>query len=162
LTGEAFEVVAVPVDATGLVDPERFADAVGSGATAVAALMLVQNEIGTLMPLAEVVRAIRARDPEVHIHTDAVQPLGTVAVDLPALGIASAAFAAHKIQGRKGVGALWLRRGVRITPLWAGGGQQGGLRSGTLNVPGIAGFGLAAEMSATDLGDRAERFRGFA
>jgi cysteine desulfurase len=144
-----------------VVDVARFAAAVEADTT-VAALMLVNNEIGTLMPVAEAARAIRDRNPGVHIHCDAVQALGKVPLAMADLGVDSAAFAAHKIHGPKGAGALWLARSARIAPMWSGGGQQEGVRSGTLNVPGIAGLGEAAERAVRGLDDARARFTRFA
>jgi cysteine desulfurase len=154
---EGFRADQVPVTPDGVVDVERFADAIGDD-TQVAALMLVNNEIGTIMPVAEVARALRARRPEIHLHCDAVQALGKIPVDVTALGADSVAFAAHKLHGPKGVGCLWLRKGARLRPLWAGGGQQGGVRSGTLHVPAIAGMGEAARLAAADLAETGARW----
>jgi len=160
LSEAGFEVVTVPVADTGAVDPERFAEACDGAA--VAGLMLVNNEIGTVEPVAETVRLAKERNPRLHFHCDAVQALGKVAIDVGALGVDSLAVAAHKLHGPKGVGALWLRQGARMAPLWGGGGHQGGLRSGTLNVPGIAGFGTAIELALANLEATQARFRGFA
>jgi cysteine desulfurase len=85
-----------------------------------------------------------------------------IAVDVVSLGVDSVAFAAHKLHGPKGVGALWLKKGARLRPFWAGGGQQDGLRSGTDNVPGIAGMGLAAELACGDMAERHAQHLGFA
>jgi len=158
---EGFTVHVVPVAKRGDVDPSVFLAAVNNE-TAVCALMLVQNEIGTIMPVAQIAHEIRNKHPHVHIHTDAVQGLGKVSLDVTQLAVDSAAFAAHKIHGPKGVGALWVRKGARLTPLWNGGGQQGGTRSGTLNVPGIAAFGRASELAVDGLDERATQYRGFA
>src|SRR5690606_11744651 len=122
----------------------------------------VNNEIGTVQPVAELARAIKQRRPEAHVHCDAVQALGKLPVDVSALGVDSLAFAAHKLHGPKGVGALWLRKGARLVPLWAGGGQQDGLRSGTLNVPGIAGMGEAARLAVAGLAENQARWRDLA
>ncbi len=147
---KAGRVVTVPVGADGVVSPDDVAAAVGPD-TAVVAIMLVQNEIGTIQPVAAIARLARARNPRVHVHCDAVQAVGKIPVSAPALGVDSLAVSAHKIHGPKGVGALWLRRGVTLTPLWAGGGQEGGLRSGTENVPGIAGLGEAVARATAAL-----------
>ncbi len=155
------EVVAARVTATGVVDVDAL-DAQLTADTAVVAVMLVNNEIGTINPVAEIAARVRARAPDAHVHCDAVQALGKLPVDVAALGVDSLAVAAHKLHGPKGAGALWLRKGARITPLWGGGGQQGGLRSGTLNVPGIAGLGAAAELAARGLAERSARWTGYA
>lgn len=159
LVRDGWKVSVVPAAPTGAIDPAAVVAAVG-GEPAVVALMLVNNEIGTVQPVAEVAAALRGRD--VHLHCDAVQGLGKVPIDVGALGADTVAFAAHKLHGPKGVGALWVRKGVRLEPLWAGGGQQGGLRSGTLNVPGIAGMGAAARLAVGALADNRARWSGFA
>ena len=141
---------AVPATAAGVVDPDAVAAAVGADTTVVAC-MLVQNELGTILPVADVVRAVRARRPDVHIHCDAVQALGKIPVDALALGVDSLAVSAHKLHGPKGTGALWLAPGARLEPLVSGGGQEHGLRGGTENVAGIAGFGVAAQAAAERL-----------
>ncbi|MCB9565583.1 MAG: aminotransferase class V-fold PLP-dependent enzyme, partial [Kofleriaceae bacterium] len=142
LLGDGFEVRVVPATAAGTVDVAAMTDAITAD-TAVVALMRVHNELGTLQPVAEIAAAARRRAPGAHVHCDAVQALGKIAVDVAALGVDSAAFAGHKLHGPKGVGALWLRRDARIEPLWGGGGQQGGLRSGTQDAPSAAGMGQA-------------------
>ena len=152
------EVVPAP---GGAVDVERVLDAVTSD-TGVVALMRVQNELGTLQPVAEIARAVHARAPECHVHCDAVQALGKIPLDVVGLGVDSAAFAAHKLHGPKGVGALWVRHGARIEPLWGGGGQQGGVRSGTQDAPGVAGMGLAAERAVAALPEARARWTRFA
>ncbi len=158
LTREGWQVEAVPVTAEGTLDVDTLLAALTDD-TALVALMLVNNEIGTLLPVAEAAAAIHHRLPRCHVHCDAVQALGKVAIDVTALGVDSIAFAGHKLHGPKGVGALWLKKGVRIAPLWAGGGQQKGLRSGTLNVPGIAGMGAAAALAAPDIERHQQRWR---
>jgi len=124
--------------------------------------MLVNNEIGTVQPVADAVRAVRARRPDVHFHCDGVQALGKVAIDIGQLGVDSMAFSAHKIHGPKGAGALWLRRGGQLDALWGGGGHQSGLRSGTLNVPGISGMGEAIRLAEADREAHLARWTEFA
>jgi len=155
-----WEVAVLPVDSSGSCSPEdleKFVDA----DTGVLAMMLVNNEIGVIAPLAKLAKAARQKNPQIHIHCDAVQALGKIPIRVAELGADSVAFAAHKLHGPKGVGALWVAKGARVQPFWAGGGQQRGLRSGTENVPGIAGFGLAAELACDDLAQRSERHAGF-
>jgi cysteine desulfurase len=133
----------------GVLDPDEVAAQVD--ADSVVALIMVQNEIGVVQPIAATVQAIRAVAPKAHIHVDAAQALGKVAIDVVQLGADSIAFAGHKLHGPKGVGALWLRNGTKLEPLWTGGGQQKGLRGGTQDAPGAAGLGLAAERAAQSL-----------
>ncbi len=155
LEAEGATLTVVPVTAAGVVSPDAIAAAV-TPQTVLVACMLVQNELGTIQPVAEVARAARSRSPMVLIHCDAIQALGKLALDVRALDVDSLAVSAHKLHGPKGVGALWLKKGTRVTPLW-GGTQQGGLRPGTENVPGIAGFGEAARLATTGLADERAR-----
>ncbi len=156
-----WQVAEFPVDKHGVATVEAIRNTVDAE-TGVLAVMLVNNEIATIAPVAELAAAARAISPNIHVHCDAVQALGKIDVNVAELGVDSVAFAAHKLHGPKGVGALWLKKGARIRPFWAGGGQQDGLRSGTDNVPGIAGMGAAAELACEDLLSRQERHLGFA
>jgi cysteine desulfurase len=160
LADEGFAVDFVPVTGAGVVEVDAVRALVRPD-TVLVAVMLVNNEVGTVQPVAEVARAVKAVRPEVHVHCDAVQALGKLPVDARALGVDSLAVAAHKLHGPKGVGALWLRKGARVAPLWSGGGHQGGQRAGTLNVPGIAGMGAAVVLARQGLTERAESWRGF-
>jgi cysteine desulfurase len=149
LMTEGREVVRVAPGRDGIVDPDALAAAAeGAG---VIAIVMVQNEIGVVQPIAAIVAAVRQRAPHAHVHVDAAQALGKVAIDVAALGVDSVALAGHKLHGPKGVGALWLRKGAAIEPLWIGGGQQKGLRGGTQDAPGAAGLGLAAERATKEL-----------
>ncbi|MBX6350272.1 MAG: cysteine desulfurase [Clostridia bacterium] len=140
---EGFEVEHVPVDGSGLVDPDEVARRVRPDTTLVS-VGLVNNETGAVAPLAAIRGRLLAFGREGPLlHADCVQALGKVDIPMAALDLAS--FSAHKIHGPKGVGALYVRRGVRLVPLADGGGQERGLRPGTENVPGIAGFGRAVE-----------------
>ncbi|MBL4634264.1 MAG: aminotransferase class V-fold PLP-dependent enzyme, partial [Kofleriaceae bacterium] len=155
LKEQGWEMATVPVNRVGGIESDKLAEVVDKG-TGVLALMLVNNELGTILAIAELAAQARAISPDIHVHCDAVQALGKIPVDVVALGADSVAFAAHKLHGPKGVGALWLKNGARFRPFWAGGGQQDGLRSGTDNVPGIAGFGAAAEIATKDLAAQRE------
>lgn len=156
LAKDGFEVSVVPVDASGVVDPEAVVDALRP-ATILLSVMSVNNEIGTIQPLAAVVESVKEANPRTVVHTDAVQALGNIVVDLHAWGVDLAAFAAHKLGGPKGVGALFVRSGVPVEALIHGGGQERGMRSGTLNVPGIVGFGIAAETAAKEVHEKSDR-----
>ena len=154
------EIVVVAPDATGVLDPEAFGEAaVGA---AVVAVVMVQNEIGVVQPIAAIAEAIRRRDAACHIHVDAAQAFGKIALDVATLGIDSLAIAGHKLHGPKGGGALWLRTGRELAPLWSGGGQQHGLRGGTQDAPGAAGLGLAAERAVAALATARARWLEFA
>lgn len=152
---EGFEVEELPVDREGRVLPERLAEFVRPE-TILVSVMRVNNEVGTLQPVEELVRALKDRRPEALFHTDAVQAAGLTRVTPRRWGCDLATISAHKIHGPKGVGALWIRPGTRVIPLVWGGGQERDLRPGTENVPGIVGFGEAAELA---LGRRADAAR---
>jgi cysteine desulfurase len=146
LTAQGIHVTVIPPGADGLVDPADIAAAI-TPTTALVSVMHANNEIGTIQPLAEISQI--TRDRGIPLHTDAAQSLGTVDFDVDHLGIDLASFSGHKIYGPKGIGALYIRRGtVRPVPQISGGGQEHGLRPGTLNVPGIAGIGEAAAILA--------------
>ena len=147
--GESRAAVFVEPGPDGVIAPEVVARA--AHGAAVVSIVMVQNEIGVIQPVAAIARAVRAINPACHLHLDAAQAFGKVAIDVAALGVDSIAIAGHKVHGPKGIGALWLRTGVVLEPLWVGGGQQGGLRGGTQDAPSAAGFGLAAEYAAASL-----------
>lgn len=151
-----FEITVLPVPPTGVVDPEEVAAAVRSD-TILVSIMAVNNEIGTVQAMAEISAAVKAANGSTLVHTDAVQALGNIPVDLHAWGVDLAAFSAHKLGGPKGTGALYVRSHVPVEPVLHGGGQEGGVRSGTLNVAGIAGFGAAAEIAAKEVHEKSER-----
>ena len=147
---EGCRVTVLPVERDGLVDPDRFAAAL-TDQTVLASVMAANNEIGVLQPIGALSRVCRARG--VWLHTDAVQAAGQVPFDVDSAGADLVSITAHKMYGPKGVGALYLRRASRVelAPLFTGGGQERGLRPGTLNVPGIVGFGAAAELCGHEL-----------
>jgi cysteine desulfurase len=158
--GEGRPAVRVEPGRDGVIDPEAVARAAHDAA--VVAIVLVQNEIGVIQPVAAIAQAVRRVNPRCHIHIDAAQALGKVAVDVREIGADSIAIAGHKLHGPKGIGALWLRTGAVLEPLWVGGGQQGGLRGGTQDAPSAAGLGLAAERAVTALPEARMRWQGFA
>lgn len=146
LEREGFRVTYLPVDGEGRVDAGDVAAAIDAR-TALVSVMLVNNETGTVQDLEAIGRVTRER--EVWLHTDATQGLGRVPFDLDAMHVDLASFTAHKIHGPKGVGGLYVRRRDRRAPVVAemdGGGHERGLRSGTLNVPGIVGLGAACRL----------------
>jgi cysteine desulfurase len=152
LEREAFTVTRVPAGADGLVDPARVIDALRPD-TVLVALMAANNEVGTIQPVAEVGAACRERG--VAFHSDAVQAVGRIPVDVEAWSVDLLAISAHKMYGPKGVGALYVRKDrrprLRLRAQAEGGGQEKGLRSGTLNVPGIVGLGEAARLARAAL-----------
>lgn len=135
----------LPVDAQGRIDPVA-ADLAGAKLVAV---MLANNETGVIQPVAEIAR--RAKAAGARVHCDAVQAAGKIRVDFDALGVDTLAVSAHKLGGPTGVGALIVREGVDVLPLWRGGGQEKGARAGTPNLPGIVAFGVAATIAAREL-----------
>jgi cysteine desulfurase len=141
----------------GWLDPERVAAALRDD-TCLVSVMLANNEIGVIQPLAEIAKACKARG--VLLHCDATQAVGKIPVNVGALGVDLMSFTAHKIYGPKGIGALYVRRRdpiVRLEPQIAGGGQQEGRRSGTLNVPGIVGFAKALQLCVEELPEEMKR-----
>jgi cysteine desulfurase len=149
LARDGREVVRVAPGPGAVLDPDEVGEAArGAG---VVALLAVQNEIGSVQPISAIAQAVRAAAPNAFLHVDAAQAVGKIALDFAGLTIDSLAIAGHKLHGPKGVGALVLRHGATIEPLWAGGGQQKGLRGGTQDAPGAAGLGLAAERAVAAL-----------
>jgi len=149
-----YTTTLLPPEASGILSPQRLRDAVTAD-TAVVSIMHANNEVGTIQPIAEL--AAIARTCGALFHTDAVQSAGKIRVDVRALGVDLASFSAHKLYGPKGVGALWIRRGVRLMPVLSGGRQERNRRPGTENVPGIVGFGVAARLAASRLEKEATR-----
>lgn len=150
LRTQGLEVTVLPVDRYGVVEPEVLHDAI-TPRTALVSIMLANNETGTLNPVRELAEV--AHEYGVPFHTDAAQALGKVPLDVEELGVDLMSLSAHKCYGPKGVGALYVRRRsrLRLQPILHGGGHERGLRSGTLNVPGIAGFGRAAAIAVESL-----------
>ncbi len=148
LEKDGFQVTYVPVDAVGLVDPEAIRQAI-TPQTILISVMYANSEIGTIAPLAAI--GAIAREHGVWFHSDAVQGVGKIACNVDALQVDLMSISGHKLYGPKGVGALYIRKTrpkrIRLQPLMDGGGHERGFRSGTLNVPGIVGFGKACELS---------------
>jgi cysteine desulfurase len=157
LERNGFRVTFLPIDDRGVLDLDALRATIGPQTTLVS-IMLANNEVGTVQPLAEAVRIVKEGSRAL-VHTDAVQALGKIPLDVDALGVDLASFAAHKLGGPKGVGALYLRRKTPIEAVLHGGGQERDLRSGTSNVPGIAGFGKAAEIAAVEVEREGPRLR---
>jgi len=159
LEKEGFEVTYLPVDGFGRISAGQVREAV-TERTVLVTLMLANNEIGTIHPIGEIAAACRERG--VLFHTDAVQGYGKIPFDVEEMRVDLASVSAHKIYGPKGVGALYVRSKnprVRLSPIILGGGHEKGLRSGTLNVPGIVGLGKAAEISIAEREAEARRLR---
>jgi cysteine desulfurase len=154
LEKEGFHVTYLPVDAAGLVDPEDVVKAITPG-TILVTIMHANNEVGTIQPIAEIGKILRER--KILFHTDAVQAVGNIPLDLRELSVDLLSLAAHKFYGPKGVGALYVRRGVRVNPLIYGGAQERNRRAGTENIPGIVGMAKALELANKDLESQVKR-----
>jgi cysteine desulfurase len=145
-----FRVTYLPVTKEGMVRPEDLKSAITKD-TALVSIMHANNEVGTIQPVKELCRI--AHEAGALFHTDAVQAVGKVPVNVRDLGVDMLSMSSHKINGPKGVGALYIRDGLEIAPLIHGGGQESELRSGTENVPGIVGFGKACELAQKRLAE---------
>jgi cysteine desulfurase len=150
LEDKGFSVTYLPVDEHGLVSPEQVAEAVNER-TILVSVMHANNEIGTIEPIAEIVKAVKEKHPDILVHTDAVQTVGHIPVDIQELGVDLLSFSAHKFYGPKGVGGLFVRKGVRLVPQITGGGQERNRRSGTENVAAIVGMARALELAVEEM-----------
>lgn len=149
-----WRTTVVPVGPSGIVSADEVIAAIGDD-TAIVSVMHANNEIGTIQPIAQIAAAARERG--VLMHTDAVQTVGKIPVSVGDLGVDLLSLSAHKFYGPKGVGALWVRRGVRLAPFVTGGRQERGRRAGTENVPAIAGLGVAAALARQKMGGETPR-----
>lgn len=148
-----FEVTLLPVDSEGLVDPRDVERAIRKE-TILISVMHANNEIGSIEPIEEIGRIAQERG--IAFHSDAMGTAGTIPLDVGRLGVTALTFAAHAFYGPKGVGALYLKKGIRLQPLFYGGYQEVGYRSGTENVPGIVGMGIAADLARQEITSRNE------
>jgi len=149
-----FSVTYLPVDEYGLIDPDDVKKAI-TNKTILISVMHGNNEIGTIEPIANIGRI--AQEAGVCFHTDAVQTVGHIPVDVSELSVDLLSMSAHKLYGSKGVGALYIRKGTKLTPFMHGGEQERGRRASTENVPGIVGFGRAAELVGQEVGEEPMR-----
>ena len=156
LQKQGFEVTFVPVEPDGIVDAEHIRQAV-TGKTILISVIYANNEIGTIQPVKEI--AGIARKYGVSSHSDAVQAIGREHIDVKEMGVDMLSLTAHKFYGPKGIGALYIRNGLQLTPILYGGGQEKGLRPGTESVPLIVGFGKAAEIAMRDMEAEIKRLK---
>lgn len=156
LEREGFLVTYLPVDKYGLVDPELVREAI-SDKTILITIMTANNEIGTIQPIKEI--GTIARENNVLFHTDAVQAVGSIPVDVKEMNVDLLSLSAHKFYGPKGVGALYMRKGVKTQQMIHGGAQERNRRGGTENLPGIVGMGKAIELAATNMSERNARIQ---
>ena len=151
-----FEITFLPVDHNGHISLQQLEEAIRPD-TILVSVMYVNNEVGAVEPIEEISRIIKAKNPSVIFHVDAIQAYGKYVIRPKKQGIDLLSVSGHKIHGPKGVGFLYIRSGVKIKPLIYGGGQQNNLRSGTENVPGAAGLGVAAKEMYTDHEEKIRR-----
>jgi cysteine desulfurase len=154
LETKGFRVTYLPVDEYGLVAPEEVRQAITSK-TILISVMQANNEIGTIEPIAEIGKI--AREVGIYFHTDAVQTVGHLPVNVDELSVDLLSMSAHKLYGPKGVGALYIRKGTKLLPFVHGGEQERGRRASTENVPGIVGLGKAVEIARQEMSEEAER-----
>jgi len=154
LERKGFRVTYLPVDEYGLVDPDDVKKAI-TDKTILISVMHANNEMGTIEPITEIGEI--AKEAEIYFHTDAVQTAGHIPVDVNELGVNLLSMSAHKLYGPKGVGALYIRKGTKLTPFMHGGEQERRRRASTENVPGIVGFGKAVELVQQEMSQEAKR-----
>ncbi len=153
---KGFEVTYLPVDEKGYVSPKELKESI-KNTTILVSIMHANNEIGTIQPLKALAEIAHSRG--VYFHTDAVQSTGKIPVDVKDLGVDMLSFSSHKIYGPKGMGGLYIKKGIKIDPLLFGGGHEHGLRAGTENVTGIVGIGKAAEIALAEMGEEEKKLK---
>ena len=156
LEKEGYRITFLPVDQYGFVNPEDLKKEI-SDDTFLITIMYANNEVGTIQPIKEISKI--AKEKNIIFHTDAVQAVGKIPIDVKELGMDLLSISSHKINGPKGVGALYIKDGVKISPLMFGGGQERGLRSGTENVASIVGFGMACKLARDDMNENMIYFK---
>jgi cysteine desulfurase len=149
-----FKITYLPVDENGMVNPIDVTEAI-TDETVLITIMLANNEVGTIQPIAEIGEI--AAEHDIYFHTDAVQAVGSLSVDVNEINADLLSLSAHKFNGPKGIGALYVRKGTKITSFMHGGAQERGLRASTENVPAIIGLGKAAEMAREELEEKKEK-----
>ncbi len=156
LEKEGFDIIYLPVNNYGLVDPLILKENLTKN-TSLVSIMFGNNEVGTVEPISDFVKI--CNEQNIPFHTDAVQATGKIRIDVKELGIDLLSISSHKINGPKGIGALYIKKGISIDPVILGGGQENGLRSGTENVANIVGFGKACELSRINLLENISRMK---
>ncbi len=153
LSQKGLEIEYLPVNQFGMVDPSELKKHISEN-TCLVSIMFGNNEIGTVQKISELAKI--CNDQKIPFHTDAIQAIGKIPIDVKELGIDLLSISSHKLHGPKGIGALYIRNGIQIDPVILGGGQEDGLRSGTENVANIVGFGKACEIAKNDLSQNME------
>ena len=149
------KITYLPVDEYGIVNPDDIANSINSH-TVLVSIMFANNEVGTIQPIKEISEICKKY--QIPLHTDAVQAVGKVPINVKDLGVDALSISSHKINGPKGIGALFIKKGLTVTPQILGGGQENGMRSGTENVASIVGFGKACEIAKDKLSDNISHF----
>ena len=149
------KITYLPVDEYGIVDPDYIANSINSH-TVLVSIMFANNEVGTIQPIKEISEICKKY--QIPLHTDAVQAVGKVPINVKDLGVDALSISSHKINGPKGIGALFIKKGLMVNPQILGGGQENGMRSGTENVASIVGFGKACEIAKDKLSDNISHF----
>ncbi|MCE9652614.1 MAG: cysteine desulfurase [Nitrosarchaeum sp.] len=150
LARNGFDIVYLPVDNLGVVNLDALQNSLSNN-TCLVSIMFANNEVGTIEPISKIAKL--CNEQNILFHTDAIQAVGKIPIDVKKLGVDLLSISSHKINGPKGIGALYIRNGVDIDPVILGGGQEHGLRSGTENVANIVGFGKACEIAALNLSE---------
>lgn len=148
LEKEGFEITFLPVNRDGLINPDDIKKSIKKN-TSLVSIMFANNEVGTIQPIREISEICRKH--RIYFHTDAIQGIGKIKINVKELGLDLLSISSHKINGPKGIGALYIRNGISIEPFIVGGGQESGLRSGTENVANIVGFGKACQLAKYNL-----------
>ena len=151
-----YKITYLPVDEHGIVDPDEITNSINQQ-TILVSIMFANNEVGTIQPIKEISEICKKY--QVPFHTDAVQAVGKVPINVKELGVDALSISSHKINGPKGVGALFIKKGLTIAPEILGGGQENGMRSGTENVASIVGFGKACEIAKEKLNENISHFQ---
>ena len=158
LEEQGFEITKIPVDANGILSMEKLESAIRPD-TILVSTMYVKNEVGAVVPVEEIGKLVHEKNPKTIYHVDAIQGYGKFRIYPKRMGIDLLSVSSHKIHGPKGVGFLYVNEKIKIQPMILGGGQQKGMRSGTDNVPGIAGLGVAAKKIYEDFDEKIEQLK---
>ena len=153
---EGIKITYLPVDEYGIVNPDDITNSINSH-TVLVSIMFANNEVGTIQPIKEISEICKKY--QIPLHTDAVQAVGKIPINVKDLGVDALSISSHKINGPKGIGALFIKKGLMVTPQILGGGQENGMRSGTENVASIVGFGKACEIAKDKLSDNISHFQ---
>ena len=156
LVSEGYKTDFVDVDKSGIIDLEKFRSVL-TDETVLVSIMMVNNETGAIQPIEEIAEIMRFKSPKAKLHVDAIQAYGKLRINPEYTGISLMSISSHKIHGPKGVGALYTAPGVKLSPIMYGGGQENALMSGTENVPGICGFGLASEITFRNMDENRQK-----